>query len=911
MMNAIFDRISKLTNEDGQREYLAVLFTNTKENTNEDIKTPLNSYDRQRSFLKKIIKEIDDISIEIDRDNTILVSVQNQKLLRTSFQLITSLGISPCLIPGLGISLSKRCTSYTMLPMLVLNDEQKYDMLVECTDFFSRSYKIPILKNIIISLHLSDYLAALIQLAFAPLKKPGSYANFIMTQDMYARLTEDRQKYIQIYEHLVCNCFQPTLMKELLVLQSVKDPSPPAFIKRVIAREMSRRLLAPGGLLSLIRCFIETYSVDTGFEWRKIDMIAKIVAGKHGASTKDHYLHNICMQIIQILSLNNTHYLSTATACALSLKEKYPESVQVNNLIKEIFHAFDYDSIVSKSDLPGTLILTSQEIEHKINIIYASFCTTRLDCPTSLLLPNLYLLFLLGIKSTRNEELSVKIKDIMLKSLEQLHKNQLTPLIHMFLFGKDNSSLLIEEYDSGLAIKYVTTEIIYPKEDALIYFLNLFKASSDNDFVQCIFEVSLQLLIDLNIKRQLKPKKDLLSVEDDPVLLDAIDEKYAIILQLLSEISALPKIISSLKTNPSIVLNYIEHFIVKNQDSTNEECVTIALILLNTILSNSNKTKDLDKTLIGLIPVLKSMSANNASYNNILCEEALSLLTSKDVTKSETEFGKAMADVFDDLLPVRTHGMIALTKLINAKDPETISKKYYLFCLFQEYLKDPDSYVYLYAINGIASLGTHCTEDVLHVLCKEFLESSYENSLQDNNTENEIAEIRMKIGDIIVKVIKNLGDMAIVHKTLLLNTILCGCRDDDPLIRTSALSNLAEIALVLHYKIGSIIYEVLHCIWSILETDKAIECRRAAVMVISSLLKGFGKEVLIELKENLLPIYRTLKELYRDNNEDSILRLHAQLALEELNEIVKEFLFPEIKMDKQIFILDRPNYVFK
>lgn len=49
--------------------------------------------------------------------------------------------------------------------------------------------------------------------------------------------------------------------------------------------------------------------------------------------------------------------------------------------------------------------------------------------------------------------------------------------------------------------------------------------------------------------------------------------------------------------------------------------------------------------------------------------------------------------------------------------------------------------------------------------------------------------------------------MAVVHKTILLNTMLCACRDDDPLIRTSALSNLAEIALVLHYKIGTIIYE--------------------------------------------------------------------------------------------------------
>lgn len=77
-------------------------------------------------------------------------------------------------------------------------------------------------------------------------------------------------------------------------------------------------------------------------------------------------------------------------------------------------------------------------------------------------------------------------------------------------------------------------------------------------------------------------------------------------------------------------------------------------------------------------------------------------------------------------------------------------------------------------------------------------------------------------------------------------------------------------------------------------------------MVIASLIKGLGKETLVELKENLLPIYRTLKSLYRDNNEDSILRLHAQLALEELNDVVNQFLFPELKIEKQIFVLDKP-----
>lgn len=82
-------------------------------------------------------------------------------------------------------------------------------------------------------------------------------------------------------------------------------------------------------------------------------------------------------------------------------------------------------------------------------------------------------------------------------------------------------------------------------------------------------------------------------------------------------------------------------------------------------------------------------------------------------------------------------------------------------------------------------------------------------------------------------------------------------------------------------------------------------------MVISSLIKGLGKEVLVQLKDNLLPIYRTLKDVYNNNDEESVLRLHAQIALEELNDIVKQFIFPELKMEREIFVLDKPNEIFK
>lgn len=59
------------------------------------------------------------------------------------------------------------------------------------------------------------------------------------------------------------------------------------------------------------------------------------------------------------------------------------------------------------------------------------------------------------------------------------------------------------------------------------------------------------------------------------------------------------------------------------------------------------------------------------------------------------------------------------------------------------------------------------------------------------------------------------------------------------------------------------------------------------------------------LKEDILPIYRTLKEIHY-NDKDDVMRLQAQLALEELNENMKNFVFPkpQLNTDKKIIMLN-------
>ncbi|CAB0044784.1 unnamed protein product [Trichogramma brassicae] len=96
--------------------------------------------------------------------------------------------------------------------------------------------------------------------------------------------------------------------------------------------------------------------------------------------------------------------------------------------------------------------------------------------------------------------------------------------------------------------------------------------------------------------------------------------------------------------------------------------------------------------------------------------------------------------------------------------------------------------------------------------------------------------------------------------------------------------------------------EILYCISCIIKTDKDDSCRRAAVLVTTLLLQGLGKSALVDLGENLVPLYRSLKHL-RDTDNDPTVQLHAQLALEEFDDIVKHYLFAPPKLEKTIFLL--------
>ncbi|KFO63388.1 Transport and Golgi organization protein 6, partial [Corvus brachyrhynchos] len=241
-----------------------------------------------------------------------------------------------------------------------------------------------------------------------------------------------------------------------------------------------------------------------------------------------------------------------------------------------------------------------------------------------------------------------------------------------------------------------------------------------------------------------------------------------------------------------------------------------------------------------------------------------------------------LVSAYDPQPPSRAAALRHLASLVTQRDPEALRLQEKLLQVFLENVQHEDAFVYLSAIQGIALLSSEYPERILPVLLAQ-----YECPAQ--GTEDAAAAVtRMKLGEVLMRVTRALGDMVFQHREPLIRAFLRGARDPDSALRASSLSNLGELCQHLGFQLGSIIQEVTCCVTSIARTDPEAEVRRAAVHVVVLLLRGLSEKV-TEVGHPLL--------------RDGATVLHAQLALEELDTAMRRVLFPPQTLEKKIVVL--------
>lgn len=255
-----------------------------------------------------------------------------------------------------------------------------------------------------------------------------------------------------------------------------------------------------------------------------------------------------------------------------------------------------------------------------------------------------------------------------------------------------------------------------------------------------------------------------------------------------------------------------------------------------------------------------------------------------------------LLSAYDPQVPVRAAALRSLSSLITQRNPEALQIQEKILQVFLESVQHEDSFVYLSAIQGAALLSSEYPEQILPVLL-----ARYGRPVQ--GTEDTTAAVtRMKLGEVLMRITRALGDMVIKHREPLIHAFLRGARDPDSTLRASSLSNLGELCQRLGFQLGSVIHEVSSCLTAIAKTDPEAEVRRAAVHVVVLLLRGLSKKATEVLQDVLRDLYRLLKHVVAAEPDGAAV-LHAQLALEELDTAVRSVLFPPQVLEKKIVVL--------
>ncbi|XP_008565271.1 PREDICTED: transport and Golgi organization protein 6 homolog [Galeopterus variegatus] len=263
---------------------------------------------------------------------------------------------------------------------------------------------------------------------------------------------------------------------------------------------------------------------------------------------------------------------------------------------------------------------------------------------------------------------------------------------------------------------------------------------------------------------------------------------------------------------------------------------------------------------------------------------------SESVTTEQLQ--QVLLSAYDPQIPTRAAALRTLSHWIEQREAKVLDIQEKLLKIFLENLEHEDTFVYLSAIQGVALLSDVYPEKILLDLLVQY----------DSGKDKHTPETRMKVGEVLMRIVRALGDMVSKYREPLIHTFLRGARDPDSAHRASSLVNLGELCQRLDFLLGAVVHEITACLIAVAKTDREVQVRRAAIHVVVLLLRGLSQKATEVLRDVLKDLYHLLKHVVRLEPDD-VAKLHAQLALEELDEIMRNFLFPPQKLEKKIVVL--------
>ncbi|XP_055917676.1 transport and Golgi organization protein 6 [Eupeodes corollae] len=720
------------------------------------------------------------------------------------------------------------------------------------------------------------------------------------------QLTEAERKLYQTDLNLIWNeSSKCDYFRNILLFRGLPN-LPPALQKR-LHLELLNKLMAKGGFTYFVSTLLMNRTNVDAAECDYFEVIANIVAHpKH--STKFY----MCLidQIFEFLKLciSNKNMAFCMGAGLLTLKRLYELNSDTRKAITEkldkVFQKFSNPEDV----LSGLIVMEHAELSFFANFLFTSFCSSSMECLPSEMLTK-YLPLLLSVYSFIPDKFKeqVQIRGVIVRCLANRSRSELENIINALISKKYPDDWLQlhprVSIQSDSTLSHLTVKINSPDtkpEDLNISNVlpEVLTLSNHNILIYVVFMCLLSMMQEALTKDDetaADASIDLLRSEEE--LITFLNSKYPIKVEIILCLSTLVNhtgLRAQISENSSEFLEFLQTFIQRRADQSqgNQESTDHTLLLLLTITQEMIENSEIPEKYRDFTKVLRELrkqTPNELIVNRI--DKLLNLLEGglkASVANRTSQYNTARDLMKEREAHLKAYGINLMIEMLRQKDRDAETNGHVTLALALHALKEPESYVFLNCVRLFVALLNVMESEVLETLSDEYL-----------NRENKI-DYRLVVGEAILKVTRELGQLSYKYKDVLLNCFISGCRSDNNEFRWSSFSNLATLCKLLTFQVHSFFQEMLLLIENEIQTGKYSPAKRAAVLVLSEIL--LGMENLLDHEEYLLPVYRVLKTLSTDSDDEKI-RLHAANGLKALGDKCKKFLFPEEKREKEIKII--------
>jgi Required for nuclear transport of RNA pol II C-terminus 1 len=163
-----------------------------------------------------------------------------------------------------------------------------------------------------------------------------------------------------------------------------------------------------------------------------------------------------------------------------------------------------------------------------------------------------------------------------------------------------------------------------------------------------------------------------------------------------------------------------------------ESSLCLGLTLLNQLFTSEDSPDNKDaveETLKEIRIILQTLSNNASETVRTLARDAklkcMDYKPSSGRLESEKAFREALAELSDELLPIRAHAMSQLKNLVLSKDEVATQNLESILTIFLDLVDDGDSFIYLNAIKGLNAIADVYPNNALNQIAARYEDSTF------------------------------------------------------------------------------------------------------------------------------------------------------------------------------------------